>query len=517
MFKARNILGLFILNYLLLLIASSILELALISNKAEQVELLVRTAADMALDQVQATDDYFTSGGGYFVENGQIINRESYYMSKVIGSDGKYTDVALYELVTGETDVGQIYRAVYPEDDIFSFVNNLSDVKKMKFVGSAGKYYGTNYQMSWFGIPVIAQMGYESVWNSIRNSVNDTYGVEELNSVIGFAAAHKDSEILNRIETMFELTKVDKEHLLTSNSTETSRYYLTPLSLGVTYINPELLQAFFMNNMELLMRSKYTQNADYIFDNYYEDAVASNGQLLKDSYGNGILRGTFYANMVDEESLKDYNPINNGLFTLLRGEKHTSYTSNGMVTYYLGMTPKIEYRVIDMYDNSYNSMLKQVLGYFIHDDDGKFINVTGTDLKKKDIDVIDAYKRTVYGDLGSASDFFEHKYFVVAKVTFYADIIIPYDTPSLREMRGRIENDGKITGRTLFDAFSYVQTSTSGVPVFENNYVDVRTRTVNENKDKIYLTDRYGDLIENLDGSEYRSAFTYTTFFAVTP
>ena len=69
MLKAKNIVIIFILNYLLILLVCCLLEIIFISNHATQAQLLMRTAADMALEQVQATDDFFVSGGGYLLED----------------------------------------------------------------------------------------------------------------------------------------------------------------------------------------------------------------------------------------------------------------------------------------------------------------------------------------------------------------------------------------------------------------------------------------------------------------
>ena len=73
MLKARNILLIFILNYFAILLVCCLLEIIFITNNAQEAQLLMRTAADMALEQIQATDDYFTSGGGYIM-NGELLD-----------------------------------------------------------------------------------------------------------------------------------------------------------------------------------------------------------------------------------------------------------------------------------------------------------------------------------------------------------------------------------------------------------------------------------------------------------
>ena len=66
--RMRNILTILLLNYLILNIVSAVVELWYVSDRAQYIQGMMMTAADMALEQTQATDDFFTSGGGYFIE-----------------------------------------------------------------------------------------------------------------------------------------------------------------------------------------------------------------------------------------------------------------------------------------------------------------------------------------------------------------------------------------------------------------------------------------------------------------
>ena len=147
--------------------------------------------------------------------------------------------------------------------------------------------------------------------------------------------------------------------------------------------------------------------------------------------------------------------------------------------------------------------------------------ITGSLLREIDAESVDTYEKIIYGTPQYNSPI-DHKPMVVAKVTFYADFIIPYSTVSLREMRGR-ESDNNISGRLLFDAFA--NSPTDGKSHIDDNYVDLEIRTLMvangvEGWDTIYPDEYYNDIgmkVNRLNGNYHSDAMSYTTYFAVTP
>lgn len=539
MFKARNIMIIFALNYLLILLVCCILEIIFISNHAQDAQLLMRTAADMALEQVQATDDFFVTGGGY------LLNNEDGY-KLTVNTGTQFEAVNLFPAFTGisnnKDNVGQMYKKLYGGDKMSNFIKAsksptsvgsdvspvYGDVLSLSFVGGAieelqgvtvtvnGDEFSINPTTStlhtnWYYIPKLYQMGISDVLN--YESEADS-SIKELHMPWG------EGDDIAYLKNMYELNVSEKLAYI-EGSSEPISYYLTPISLGVTYINEELLQALFINNLDLLMRCKYMQNDEY--------------DLTAKQYGAGVLKGEFYPELVDTESLEEFNPINNGLFTLLRG-KEISGTGENAKLYQGTVKPKVEYIVLDMYEDNAtnNEMLRQILGprfsknteYFdnpSHTQQFSGKTITGKLLKDMDVDSIQMLKDIT----GTDAEILEHKPIVIAKVTFYADFIIPYSTVSLREMRGR-EVDGSISGRLLFDAFS--QSTTNGYSALDTNYVELRNITKaadgsagRSDWDKIY-TDEYYDGVSNtngnysrLNGNYHSDALCYTTYFAITP
>ena len=543
MFKARNIMIIFALNYLLILLVCCLLEIIFISNHAQDAQLLMRTAADMALEQVQATDDFFVTGGGY------LLNNEDGY-KVTVNTGSKFEQVNLFPAFTGvantKSNVGQMYQKLYGYGRMNEFVSNSlsgnpdspvkGNVLSLSFVGGAiqepktetvtvgGNEYLINSSIlytNWYYIPKLYQMGL----NGILDMAD--YEAEGYIKVLNELMPNKANDVTAMIN-MYELWDSEKLAYM-SGSSEPISYYLTPISLGVTYINEELLQALFMNNLDLLMRCKYMQNADY--------------DLTSAKYGSGMLKGEFYPELVDTDSLSEYNPINNGLFTLLRG-REVSGTGENAKFYQGTVKPKIEYVVIDMYNNNAtnNEMLRNILGprFTTNTANSSYFNnpsyastyrgqkITGSLLKEIDQESIDNLV-TITGTGGNeiSKGILSHKPIVVAKVTFYADFVIPFSTVSLREMRGR-EVDGNIGGRLLFDAFS--QSTTDGYSALDTNYVELRNKTKaadgsagNMEWDKIYTDEYYDDVstvggvYSRLNGNYHSDALCYTTYFAITP
>ena len=132
--------------------------------------------------------------------------------------------------------------------------------------------------------------------------------------------------------------------------------------------------------------------------------------------GNGVLKGQTYKDRLTD-TLQEANPVNNGTFTFLRGKK---VSSNPLVEAFEGVKPQVVYKVLDMYDSSNDAVLSRLFGADKHG------FATKADyLKSLDTDVLNPVNNRP----------FDKKPIVVAKVTFYADVVIPYYTLIMRDLR----------------------------------------------------------------------------------
>lgn len=510
MLKARNIFITLILSYLALFLVCTILELVTISSTANDVTTMVRTAADMALEQVQATDDFFTTGGGYIMSGSGLDTSHNAYRVLAPTSAGTFEVLDLFPAFTGQTSVDAIFQSIYSPSDFQAFLSANPSVLDIGFIGGTFEVSPpvsigdvelplSTSRVKWFYIPTVAQLG-DTITGGVAKS-----NVRDLASAGGRALASADDVI--ELWKSYDLD--DAAGQITVNGA-TVDYYLTPLSLGVTYLSEDLLQALFMNNMDLLMRSKY------VGDGY---------NLNDEDSGNGVLKTNLYANLVDDVTLDPLNPINNGVFTLLRGNRRSTGGAAGASSacFYDGVAPKIEYVVLDMYDTSAEAteVFQQVFGprYSNTSGNARFSGrtVSGSLFKEMNQATINNYK-TITGT--SSPSILDHKPFVVAKVTFYVDVIIPYTTTLLREMRGRLgDASGSMTSRTLFNPFSGSSLTIGSLTALAGNYVDVDTSIPAGVGGLDFSRILNGSGVSTLRSGSVPGSMvmSYTTYFAVSP
>lgn len=370
MTKARNIIIILVLNYVLLLTISVFMELNAISAKATQVQKLVSTSAELALQQTQFVGDFMDG------------SESSSFSLRMASDDGKgFKNVDLFEGMYGlnskqEDNVSKIYDMLYDNNDFKMLALRTGVIK------TPVKYYNyTKTGLTWYYMPKVAMVG-----STMLPSMEGSNGITDLlgNPVpAGFA-----KELL----TAYGL---DKHERVSGGKS----YYTHPLNIGITYLNEDLLSSLFVNNMDSLMRTKY-----------------SSKDLTKYDGGNGLLEGNTYATNI-KNTVDTQNPIHNGVFTYLRGEERIK-SSTG-VSAFNGIKPTVVYKVIDMYDPDNDDLLVELFGA---NKDG--YSTKAEYLKQTDSEILNPVTRQPYNS----------KPIVVAKVTFYADIVVPYFSVAVREL-----------------------------------------------------------------------------------
>lgn len=377
MTKARNIIIIFVVNYALLVIVSGLIELSALSSKAKEVQNIMRTAADMSLDQSQVVGDFLNyNGGGSEDGRNYTLN-----MPRSNGNGFREIDLfsGLYGLNSNQpVHAEEIFNRLYTTQDFRSLSTQLGAIRKPVRYWNANK---TGFV--WYYIPTISLMGLDILPIS-----------ESTRRVKDASGAYVSESLSNEIMSVYGLN----HHKKMSGG---KYYFNTPINLGITYVNEELLGALFMNNVDLLMRLKYETN------------------LNTEAGGKGILKGETYSDKV-EGDLNNLNPINNGSFSVLRGTKRGGDTS---VESYNGVRPEVEYKVIDMYDRDNEDLLVAVFG----GNKGGY-NYKADYLKSLDDNIRNPVTNARY----------TQKPVVIAKVTFYMDVVVPYFTLIAREFRGSL-------------------------------------------------------------------------------
>lgn len=193
-------------------------------------------------------------------------------------------------------------------------------------------------------------------------------------------------------------------------------YYYTPTSLGLTYIDPDMLDILFRSNLDLLMRAGF---------------MDSNGNL-NSGYDSNIRAGYYDSLDTALEGTWGNYAVNNGQFYYFRGKP--SVNTNGKLTYKdlsgatCSNTPEIEYYYLPISGGDKNPDNKPTVNTLSQ------LN-KNTALRSVIYRAIDptATPSSLYSNLNNSQDTKTYE-LVVAKVTFYADFIYPFKTSTLRGM-----------------------------------------------------------------------------------
>lgn len=423
--RVWNIMLIMLINYIFIIVASAFIEIEAVTLKATHVKHVIETAADMSLEQTQAIDDF-------------IATEEGNYQILAPNNDGSSFElVDLYEYLYGlnstvKENKEKIFDILYNTEDFKSLAVRTGAVRKhIKFYQySNGQPTG---KMQFYSVPVISQIG---------TSLLPPSNVTKLKTLNGNYVA---DNISNSYFQTYDSVQTKKYNSVDDEEANVY-YYHSPISLGVTYVNPTMLSRLFVANVDALMRSKYvtTSSGSDISD---EEAAAEQGDgedggepeeeveeeevesgneesseakrnLNDESGGLGVARGNTMQRAIPKNALEQYNPINDGVFTFLRGSKNEDSPFES----YEGVKPDIEYKIIDMYDSANDQILVDLFGA----DKGSYTS-KATYLKSLDEKDLDPATNQPY----------KHKYFVVAKVTFNADILVPYFSPAIRELVSR--------------------------------------------------------------------------------
>lgn len=477
--KYKHILTILILSYLLSLILSGIVEDAILKEKSRQLQFVMKTAGEMALQQAQVTDDFFKEGSSFVISD-SYGTHEAFKFVNFGANNDTIIQQDLYATFFGKQERHDIYKEMYAKQGSnFKQAltkNNLTDkLAKVPFT----YYLVNNMTNKLYAVeaPAVMQMGMQSGVTKADKDKNftgsDNFGSEFNKNGASQVLANQDAT------KGYELNSVTKESRKkdTKGSEKLEHYYITPLSLGVTYLDEQLLQALFINNVNLLMRSQYlpettTKNTTVVIPKI--DGVAG---------GKGIIKG-LYSNDLNMQTGNN-EVSNNGLFSAIIGRK-----TLGNNQFFGGTTPlKITYKVIDMYSDAPETqeVIKQTLGVIPkkkfqeagvpQGEYGKYykkideLNISETSGSKQ--------KRTT-------------KPMVVAKVDFNLDVVIPYTTLAMRELRlYSMPDNNSVQNRLLFEY------NTSKINN-QNNYLDMAPR-------------------QNGNSKQGFRNVVYSTYFAVAP
>lgn len=244
MLKIRNIIIIILINVGLLSTVSLIQEYYSMTTKTNDIKTTVSTSVDTAIQLALASEEFFgdksswnstvSSKNDEFVKvkvfrNGQWIENGVYATSKFYDDYGELPESPKYltSEQTYEWLYGQINGARVPTKEFKEFYNKIGKNFTSDMYVKAYKD-DTSFNIEDKSVPTLCQMGL-----SLDSNLN--------RSTQPYA------------ESLANVKKTGKDG---------STYYLTPHSLGITYLDTRVLKPIIVAHLEQIMRYKWGKTAD---------------------------------------------------------------------------------------------------------------------------------------------------------------------------------------------------------------------------------------------------------------
>lgn len=245
---------------------------------------------------------------------------------------------------------------------------------------------------------------YNSVGKEICNSTTcfsksgDSFLIENKNlPVLLRMGLNLDSDYNSTLSTLTNFDYQDVKHKGKMNST----YYLTPYSLGVTYIPTEVLKPAILSNLEQLIRFGKCKRT--VLDNNDNSTYAS-------------ADGCIDTNVYDNSSISDehsYTSNTHSYITNSNGNGNTDMLNDGRVEYDMSsLQVKVDYFALDLLDLSNYKIVNYLKGAVPYQSN---LTTTTSSLKDLNTDKSESTNKCI-----------------VAKVTVKIKIHIPYTSPVMQ-------------------------------------------------------------------------------------
>ena len=252
-------------------------------------------------------------------------------------------------------------------------------------------YSDSEFHLSQVEIPVLDQMGILDKDINDEDTSISFQDAKKLGKKLLFNPdSHLDTEDYDK-DTTLPVTDDNDESGTGVDKSENSAYYLTPTSLGVTYLDPRVLKTLVTAHLQTTIKS---QKGDS--DSTERDSIESCLGLIP---LNVFHNGHQYKPNIDSS-----NTFNNGV-----AEFDLS-----------SLTIDVKYVNIDAYSSSSDKIMSVLEGATVGSD-----GANGTSSRLKNSDTINDATR----------DSSSYKNRIVAQVTVGVDINIPYSTPIMQYFR----------------------------------------------------------------------------------
>lgn len=482
----KNILTILLLNIFLVCIISMWNEYDSMQERIQGIDNIVDLAVDTAITSSMASEELFSSDYASYAissygqsrtgrgalsgsvikvfRNGEWITGNTYIMSMYYEDNGNFpTSQTAYNQYANGVDSVEIYEWLF---------------------GDAGSdYYDSSLTWANTSSSAIRVTSSRTVrpqflefYNEIGNQLAVSYMIKERNDAIDSFVIDYDYVVpkltlmglqLNQYNEVTSPITADNFTSSVHTGKDNSNYFLTPYSLGVTYIPVEVLKPTILSHLEQMIRYSKCRitpedggsvNAMQLA---YASADGCTAEYYK--YNAGYQGFDYYA---DESGNVGNIPVQHnttGTPTYIEGE--TNILNDGLVEYDMSsLQVKVDYFVLDFYDNANWKIVNAIEGATPYRAD--LLQTLPERLEATNTGVSDRNGVTVAID-GNR---------IVARVTVRLKIHIPYESAILQWFSQHTSNDS-------------------------NEHLDIKL-----------WDDQLGNFISDYDGLWYQ----YTTYTAIT-
>lgn len=469
MLKPRYILIIIIMFFIGVTIAGFCFEQVFIERAARTAYIYTTTAAECALKNATMSDEFFTSGvtrDGAAAKaasiNGRNVNTST-ALEGLLVDDGtnsfKRQNVFLWTYgISGGNVVDNAisaYEAMFTADEFENWATTILDlttktnkenasrqvywVDELFYLAPGDEAPSLHWASGTTRIPKILTMGTDLFITKMGYSENLIYDAmsdvaeakpDSAESFFGKSYYSVYADLDNVQKVAHILGAADYwDYVRTSSITvgsdnwwkgeEDVTFFYTPTSLGLTYLDPNVLDVFFRSNLDLLMRAQYIEGS-------YVGSTASVKPDYLAWFGNED--GVNYQSTVNG-AWGEY-AVNNGVFYYLRGKptrdgQGIMAYANPVGGYY--QKPEIEYMYVTMSAEDIGKMSSAERNAW-------------NQVLQRAISPVTTLESLVTEHTANMKERYE---LCVAKVTFYADFFVPYTSAP---MRGMAKNFGTNTG-----------------------------------------------------------------------
>ena len=314
--KARNLLWITVVNIFLLLLFSVVLEYSDLNSRFRQLENIVSTATDTAIRTSTASEELFSNEykSNFTTSKGTNSDKNNITSTlKVLSKDGNsWVDGNTYAMARYYNENNSCFPKDQKTYDNFNKSKKDEDVYSWLFGGVGSAYNNLNYTWANKGTKL---WGNEKLIDYNGKSRQPTTNFRKFYDAIGYKmqsktyVKQKSGDSFDVVETWIptltqmgltldEINKigssVTNDYLSSSvhlgkskNGISDTTYYLTPYSLGVTYVPTEVLKPAFASHLEQLVRFNKVKHTVTNSSGDLEDFASANGCISTEVYADG--------------------------------------------------------------------------------------------------------------------------------------------------------------------------------------------------------------------------------------